>query len=321
MDPQGTLDVVLGTGALGRAVAEESARQGHRVRLVNRRGRMAEPPADAGLHAADLTDARAAQAACAGAATVYLCANVPYTDWPARWPPLAAGVLEGVARAGARLVYGDNLYAYGPAAGPLHEDLPYAATGAKGRVRAEIADRLLAAHRAGRVRVTIGRASDFYGPWATDSSLLGSRVVPAALTGGTGQVIGNVDLPHTFTYIRDYARALVTLGLRDEALGRAWHVPSAETMTQRALLRLVWEEAGAGAPRFRSARGWLVSALGLVSPLMRELAEMMYEWERPFVVDHARFAQAFGADPTPHREALRETVAWFRAHGPARNDG
>ena len=133
------LDVVLGTGALGRAVAEELLRRGRRVRLVNHSGRLAAPPAGADLAAADLTDADAAQAACAGAETAYLCANVPYTDWPAKWPPLAAGILEGAARAGAKLVYGDNLYSYGFVAGPLREDLPAAAANVKGRVRARIA--------------------------------------------------------------------------------------------------------------------------------------------------------------------------------------
>ncbi len=307
------LDVVLGTGPLGRAVAEELLARGRRVRLVNRSGRLAEPPPGAGLHAADLTDPGAAATACAGAEVAYLCANVPYTEWPERWPPLAAGILEGAARAGARLVYGDNLYSYGPVDGPLHEDLPPAATGRKGRVRARIAADFLAAHRAGRVRVTIGRASDFYGPWATASSLLGSRVIPAALAGRPAQVIGDVDVPHTFTFLRDYARGLATLGARDEALGRVWHVPSAEALTQRELLALVAEEVGSGPLRIQAAPGWLVRALGLVSPIMRELAEMLYEWKRPYVVDHSRFAGAFGATTTPHREAVRETVAWHRA--------
>lgn len=314
MSGAGPLDVVLGTGALGRAVAAELVARGRRVRLVNRSGRLDGAPEGAEVRAADLTDPGAARSACAGADTAYLCANVPYTDWPVKWPPLAAGILEGGAQAGVKLVYGDNLYAYGPVDGPLYEDRPAAAIGVKGRVRAGIAARFLDAHRAGRLRVTIGRASDFYGPWATDSSLLGARVIPAALAGGTGQVIGDVDQPHTFTFIRDYARGLATLGASDEALGQTWHVPSAPTTTQRELLGLVWEAAGAGAPRFRAAPGGLVRALGLFSPIMRELAEMLYEWERPYVVDHSKFERAFGAPTTPHREAIRETVAWFRAH-------
>ncbi len=312
------LHVVLGTGPLGRAVAEEALRRGFRVRLVSRSGRMEAPPTGAEVRAADATEAAAVREACATAAAVHLCANAPYTDWVERWPPLARGVLEGVAAAGAKLIYGDNLYAYGPHAGPLREDLPAAATGRKGRVRAAIAASFLDAHRAGRVRVAIGRASDFYGPWATEGSLLGSRVIPAAFAGRPGQVIGNVDLPHTFTYIRDYARALVTLATRDEALGQVWHVPSAETTTQRALLQMVWEECGQRGPaRFSAAPAWLVGAMGLFMPIMRELGEMMYEWERPYVVDHSKYAQAFGTETTPHREGVAETVAWFRGRAAA----
>jgi nucleoside-diphosphate-sugar epimerase len=308
-----TLDVVLGTGALGRAVADELLARGRRVRLVNRSGRLAGAPAGAELRAADLADPAQAAAACTGAATAYLCANVPYTEWLERWPPLAAGILEGAARAGVGLVYGDNLYAYGPVDGPLHEGLPPAATGRKGRLRARIAADLLAAHGAGRVRVAIGRASDFYGPWATASSLLGLQVIPAAFAGRPARVLGALDVPHTFTFLRDYARGLATLGAHEEAFGRVWHVPSAPAVTQRELIAMVWEEAGAGRPRIQAVPGWLVRALGLASPMVRELAEMLYEWERPYVVDHARFARAFGAATTPHREAVRETVAWFRA--------
>jgi nucleoside-diphosphate-sugar epimerase len=270
------------------------------------------------LHAADLTDPTAAAAACAGAGVAYLCANVPYTDWPEKWPPLAAGILEGAARAGVKLVYGDNLYSYGPVDGPLHEGLAPAATGRKGRVRARIAADLLAAHGAGRVRVAIGRASDFYGPWATESSLLGSRVIPAAFAGRPAQVLGALDTPHTFTFIRDYARGLATLGAHAEAFGQVWHVPSAPAPTQRELLALVWAEADVGAPRVKAAPSWLVRALALASPIMRELAEMLYEWERPYVVDHSKFERAFGAVTTPHREAVRETVAWFRGRGRSR---
>jgi len=307
------LDVVLGTGALGRAVASHLLRDGRRVRLVNRSGHLAEPPPGAALHAADLTDPAAARQACAGASTIYLCANVPYTDWPRRWPPLAAGILEGAIASGAKLVYGDNLYAYGPVNGPIREDCPAAATGRKGRVRAAIATLFLQAHRDGKARVAIGRASDFFGPWAAETSAIGSRVVPAALAGKRGMVLGDIDQRHTYTYIDDYARGLITLGTRDAALGQSWHVPSAPTTTTRAMLDMVWAEAGTGKPRVTTMRHGMVKLVGLFSPIVRELDEMMYEWDRPYVVDHAKFERAFGAPVTPHAEAIRDTVAWFRS--------
>lgn len=310
------LDVVLGTGALGRAVASRLLGAERRVRLVNRSGRMEQAPQGAELQAADLTDHDSARRVCAGAETVYLCANVPYTHWPQRWPPLAAGILAGAIASGAKLVYGDNLYAYGPVNGPIREDCPEMATGKKGKVRAELTQLFLAAHRAGQVRVAVGRASDFFGPWAAETSAIGSRVVPAALTGKRGMVLGDIDQPHTYTYIDDYARGLITLGTRDEALGQVWHVPSAPTTTSRALLERVWAEAETGKPRVMTMRRGMVRLVGLFNPLVRELDEMMYEWEKPYVVDHSKFERAFGAPVTPHAEAIRSTVGWFRSQIP-----
>jgi nucleoside-diphosphate-sugar epimerase len=311
-------DVVLGTGALGRAVARQLLQAGRRVRLVNRSGQLDEPPAGAELHRADLTDPAAAALACAGSQTAYLCANVPYNDWPRQWPPLVAGILAGAIASGAKLVYGDNLYAYGPVNGPIREDCPEVATGKKGRLRARLAKPFLDAHRAGQVRVAIGRASDFFGPWAAETSAIGSRVIPAALAGRRGMVLGDIDQPHTYTYIDDYARGLVTLGTRDEALGQIWHVPSAATTTTRKMLEMVWAEAGgssqaAGKLNVMVMRRGMVKVVGLFNPIVRELDEMMYEWEKPYVVDHSKFERVFGTHVTAHDQAIADTVAWFRS--------
>lgn len=211
----------------------------------------------------------------------------------------------------AKLVYGDNLYMYGPTNGrPLREDLPYAASGHKGRMRAEMAQMLLGTHSAGKLQVTIGRASDFYGPRALNAHL-GERFFKAAFADKAVDVIGNPDQPHTYTFIRDYARGLITLGEQDTALGQAWHIPSAEPMTPRQLIALVSEELGQPL-QIRAAGRWLITLLGLFDPVMRELKETLYQWEAPYLVDHSKFAAAFGAQPTPHRAAIHETVAWFR---------
>jgi nucleoside-diphosphate-sugar epimerase len=153
------------------------------------------------------------------------------------------GILGAVVASGARLVYGDNLYACGPSAKPLTEDLPPGATGPNGRLRAELAEAVLAAHRAGRVAAAIGRAPDFYGPHVRLSTV-GERIFAAVLAGKPAQVICNPDTPHTYTYVDDFARALVTLGEREEALGQVWHVPSAATLTTRQFVEFVALEAG-----------------------------------------------------------------------------
>ena len=304
--------VIFGVGPLGMAVMDELAAQGQTVVLVNRNGKVKEPlPTGVTTAAADLNDPAQVRQVCADAQVVYLCAMPPYTDWPRLFPPMIKGLLGGLTGSDARLVYGDNLYMYGPTNGkPLREDLPYAATGHKGRLRAELAQQLLAAHGAGQVKVTIGRAADFYGQRAFNAHL-GDRFFKAAFAGIPVDVIGIPDQPHTYTFIRDYARGLVTLGAHEEALGQAWHVPSAETITPRQLIGLVSTELGQPI-KIRAAGRFLVSLLGLFDPLMHELKETLYQWEKPYRVDHSKFAAAFGANPTPHPVAVRETVAWFR---------
>ena len=308
----GDLHVIAGSGPLGLAVMRELVARGARVRMVNRGGR-APAPAGVEVVAADMTELAAARRACAAASVVYNCINAPYTDWPAQLPALWNGVLEGAAAAGARLVCGDNLYMYGPAgaaAGALRETLPNAATGRKGATRARIATAVLDAHRAGRVRATIGRASDFYGPWVRTAAF-GERVFAAALAGKPVSVLGNPDTLHTYTYIDDFARALVTLGAEERALGDVWHVPSAPTVTTRELVAMVGEALGRKLT-LRAAPAWLVGALGLVSPIMRELKETAYQFASPFVVDHTKFERAFGAEVTPHRAAITRTLEWFK---------
>jgi nucleoside-diphosphate-sugar epimerase len=301
--------VVFGAGPLGLAVTSALRRRGDVVRVATRGGQ-APVPEGVEVVAADATDPAAARRACEGAAVVYHCAATPYATWPGTLPPIMEGIIQGAAAAGARLVYGDNLYGYGPVDGPLTEDLPDRATGPNGRVRAQLAQTLLAAHRAGTVEATIGRASDFFGPQVRVSAM-GERVFPAVLSGRPAQILPDPDTPHTYTFVDDVAAALVTLGDHDTALGQVWHVPSAETLTTRRFVGLVFEQAGQP-PRLRVAPRLVFAALGLVNPTMRAVKERLYQTEQPWVVDHGKFERAFGAAPTPHPEAIRQTLAWYR---------
>jgi nucleoside-diphosphate-sugar epimerase len=220
------------------------------------------------------------------------------------------GAIEAAAATGAKLIYADSLYAYGPVSGPLTEDLPYAATGRKGKARAQLAMQLMAAHKSGKLRATIGRASDFYGPGVIQSTV-GERVFGFALAGKAASVTGNPDARHTYTFIDDFAKGLVTLGEHDEALGQAWHVPSAETLTTRDFIALIFKELEKPV-KIQVAPRWLISLLGIFDPVIREVPEILYQSEQPFVVDHSKFERAFGADTTPHREAIRRTLDWYR---------
>jgi len=300
---------IFGTGALGLAVARELVTGGVRIRLVSRSGR-AQVPAGVDVLTADVSDPAAARRACDGASVVFHCASGLYATWPQTLPPIMEGIIAGAAATGARIVYGDNLYAYGPVSGPITEDLPFRPIGANTRVRAEVATSLMNAHASGRVQATIGRASDFYGPRAILSTV-GDRVFARALAGKPAQVLGDPDAPHTYTFIDDFARALVTLAQNDEALGKAWHVPSAETVTTRRFVEMVSEEVGVPA-RLQRTPAPVIALLGLVNPTIRAVNEVLYQSQRPWRVDHSKYTRAFGGRPTPHQEAIGKTVEWFR---------
>jgi nucleoside-diphosphate-sugar epimerase len=200
---------------------------------------------------------------------------------------------------------------YGSTGGaPIHEGLPYASTGRKGRTRGQIANTLLDAHRAGKLRVTIGRASDFYGPRCVDSAM-GEVIFGNVLAGKPMDLMGNIDLPHTFTFIRDFAKALVILADRAEADGQVWHIPNAPTVTTRQMVQMIADAAGVPL-RVRVAPPWLLRAMGLFNPMMREMAEMSYEFTEPYLVDDSRFVQSFGNIATPLAQGIEETWAWFR---------
>jgi nucleoside-diphosphate-sugar epimerase len=304
------LHVVFGAGPLGIATARALLRRGRVVRMVNRSG--VGGIAGAQLVRGDAYDPASVAELTAGAAAVYQCAQPAYTEWQQKFPPLQSAIIEGVARSGAKLVVAENLYMYGPVSGPIHEGLPFAATNRKGATRARMAEQVLEAHRSGKLRTTAGRGSDFFGPGVKDSTL-GEMVFAPALAGKAAQVVGRLDVPHTYTYIEDFGEALAVLGERDEALGRAWHVPNPETLTQREVAGLIFAELGA--PVKLTALNRLMMRLGgLFIPAARETVEMMYEFEEPFVVDASAYAHAFGDHATPLPETLRRTIGWYRAH-------
>jgi nucleoside-diphosphate-sugar epimerase len=306
------LHVVFGaTGGIGGALTQELVRQGRRVRAVSRHE--AEVAGAEGA-TADAQSPEETAAAAEGAAVVHHCINPGYTQWPQLLPPVTRSILGAAEAAGAKLVYADNLYAYGPVGGPLREDLPDAATGRKGRTRAEVARELLAAHHAGRARVTIARASDYYGPGGL-SSIAGETAFGRTVGGGRPVWTGRLDQPHSFQYLPDLARALIALADSDEADGGVWHVPAGEPLTAQQFFDLAFAAAGRPTPaRVQAVSPALLAVAGLFSPLLRELRETTYQVRKPFVVDASKFERAFpGFTPTPHPEAIEQTVRWFQA--------
>jgi nucleoside-diphosphate-sugar epimerase len=305
-----SLHVVLGAGPIGILVAQLLLVAGHRVRLV-RRG----PPGAVTLRlswaSGDLADRGFAEQATAGAAVVYDCTTPSYDRWDAELLRLGRGVIYGAVRAGARLVALDNLYMYGKPTGLIREDSPVAPCSQKGELSAQLAEERLDAHRRGDIEVAIGRASDLFGPAVVAASVFGRRFYARVLAGKTAEFVGDLDMPHAYSYAPDVARALVVLGEREEAPGSVWHLPTAPSETTRDLMGRF--AAALGVPVWTSCLSPLVlRALGVVAPLMREIAEMAYRWQVPFSLDDTRFRTTFGTSAAPVEDAVRATAEWAK---------
>ncbi|NNN03018.1 MAG: NAD-dependent epimerase/dehydratase family protein [Acidimicrobiaceae bacterium] len=308
-----SLHVVCGFGQVGRALVVQLVSEGKSVRVVTHHQPSA-PPNGVEIRVADVTDEAAARRAASGASVIYQCLNAPYTQWPTLFPPLQKGVIAAAQQTGALLVSLENVYGYGPTDGrAMTEELALHSTTTKGRARAAMTEQLFRYSDAGRIRMTIGRAADFFGAGVTDSTL-GERVFAHAVGKKKADFVGNPRLLHTYSYVPDIARGLATLGEEERAVGEVWHLPGPETVTTRELLDLVALRVGHPVD-IRVVGKPLLALLGLVNPLMKGLAEMSYEFDEPFVLDTTKFQSTFGTRVTPLKVAVDETVAWYQSRG------
>ncbi len=304
--------LIIGTGPLGQWTARALLEEGRRVRMLNRSGQSSVAPDGVEVVKGDLSTPEHAMTLLHGATVVYQCAQPPYHRWAAEFPALQAAILAGARATGARLVVAENLYMYGDPQGRLlSEATPYAAHTRKGRVRQAMTEALFAAHQRGELEVATARGSDFFGPF---DRISGEQSFLSALEGKPVNALGRLDQPHTFTYVADFGRTLAILGTDKRGVGRAWHVPSAPPVTQAEFFALI--EAAIGRKvRVRPAGRLLLSMLGLFNPTLAELPEMLYEFERPFVMDSSAFTTTFGLQPTSLTEAVAATVRWAKTLG------
>ena len=305
--------VVGGTGAIGGAVVEELVRRGDRVRSIGRGE--AAMPAGVEQRIADVMVPQEAFDAITGASVVYQCAAPEYTRWSQEFPALQASVADATERAGARLVVVENLYMYGPSDGPMQETTPMGAMGKKGSLRARLSRDLIERHQAGRLRVAIGRASDYYGPRSVNSAV-GEQFFAAVARGKGPRWMGRLDQPHALSYLPDIAAGLVTLGEHPEADGEPWHLPVSPALTGAEWSERTAAIIGRSVAPSRVTRPMLV-ALGVFMPILRELRETLYQWQGPWVVDDTKFRSAFGVAATDVDTGIRRTLEWFDGQGPS----
>jgi len=307
------LHVVLGaSGSAGLAIVRALADAGHPVRAVNRSGNAPVPPGVETM-AADITTRDGVLAAVAGAVTVYMAAQPDYHRWPELFPPMLEGVIDAVALDAGKLVMVDNLYGYGPGSSPMTEETAERATDGKGAARRKLTEMLLEAHRSGRLRVVIARASDYFGPDADNSAITALAVASVARPKAALRWMGSLDAAHSAAYLPDIARAYVTLGTDERADGEIWHLPHSAAITGTEFLGLV----NVNLPEPRKSRVVSRLMLRIAAPfhkISKEALPISYQWTEPFIIDDTKFEKVFGPfERTPIATAVAATVA---AYGP-----
>ena len=303
--------IIFGAGALGQSIINFLPEKDE-VILVNRSGKIQNSLLqNVSMVALDATNSKEVSQLCYDADVVYHCAVPPYHQWASLFQSLTDGILKGVSQSHAKLIYADNLYMYGDTNGrEINECSPSLATGKKGMIRMKMADDVMQIHKDGVVKTAIARASNLYGPNVINS-VLGEVCFGAVLKNKTVNLFGNIDLPHSYTYIMDFAKVMVTLGESEDALGQVWHVPNAPAITTRDFICLVEKEFNKKVS-IRATNRSILSLLGLFNPLMREFKEMMYEFEKPYLVNHDKFQDYFDFKPTSFEQGIKETVEWWK---------
>lgn len=298
------MQCILGAnGTIGRELSRVLPQYTNAIRQVGRNPRKVNASDE--TVTADLLDAQAVANAVQGCDVAYLVAGLKYDTavWQEQWPKVMRHAIDACKRHGTKLVFFDNVYAYGKVDGPMTEDTPYAPSSKKGEVRARIATTLMDEVKRGELQAMIVRAADFYGPGAT-LSLTHSTVTERLKAGKTPQWVGNAKALHTFTYTPDAGRTVALLGNTASAYGQVWHaLTSKETMSGEAYLRLACDLAGKPygiqvAPR------WMLGIMGLFVPVLRENMEMMYQFEHDYRFDSSKVERAFELNATSYRDGI-----------------
>ena len=311
MNATGTTTILGAGGPIADDLARILLAANTRVRLVSRNPK---PIGHAELLPADLTDLDQATRAVAGSSIVHLLVGLKYSlpIWQEQWPRIMANTIEACKRAGARLVFFDNVYMYGKVTGPMTEDTPYNPASKKGEVRARIATTLMEEVHAGRLTALIARAADFYGP-KNKHSVPNILVFEPLSSKSTPSWLVNAEVPHSFTFIPDAARSLAMLTATDSAWNQVWHLPTAPNpLTGRQFIELAAREFNR-APKFRVLSRPILKLVGLFNSDIRESYEMLYQSDFPYLFDSTKFARAFNFSGTPYPEAIHLAAESYKA--------
>lgn len=307
------MQTILGAnGVIGQELSKLLPQYTDKVRQVSRNPEKVNATDE--LFTADLLDATAVSEAVKGSEVAYLVAGLKYDAqvWADQWPRVMRNTIDACKRHGTKLVFFDNVYAYGKVDGVMTEETPYNPCSKKGEVRARIATTLMDEVKGGGLQAMIVRAADFYGPGAA-LSFTHATVFERIKQGKTPQWMGSPKAVHTFTYTPDAAQSTALLGNTPSAYGQVWHaLTSKEAITGEAFVRLACELAGRPY-KLQAAPRWMISIMGLFMPIMRESVEMLYQFEHDYRFDSSKVEQAFTVQATAYRDGVK---AALQRHSP-----
>jgi nucleoside-diphosphate-sugar epimerase len=304
------LHTILGAGGAVGSQLLLALRNKERIRLVSRRP---QAPGNAESTVADVTNHEQTLNAVKGSDVVYLVVGLVYDIrvWKEAWPKIMTNAINACKASGSKLIFFDNVYMYGKVDGTMTEETPFNPISKKGEIRASIATQLLNEMKAGNLKAMIARSADFYGPVGFTTSVPNMLVFGNLRKGRKAQWLVNAQVPHSFTYVPDAAKALYMLANRDDAFGQTWHVPTAENpLTGEEFIRRAAMEMNAKGSYSVISKGMMRIA-GLFNRAIKESLEMAYQNEFLYLFDSSKFNKAFDFQPWSYPEGIKETAKWI----------
>ena len=304
------MQTILGSGgAIGIELAKALSKYTNEIRLVSRNPQKVNSSDE--LFAADLLNKEELNKAVAGASIVYVTVGFPYNlkVWKESWPPFISNVISACKEHKCKLVFFDNIYMYDPAyLNGMTEETPQRPTSKKGAVRKQIADMIMKEVENGSLRALIARSADFYGPAIEKTSMITEMVFKPLSEGKKANWLSSVKYKHSFTYTPDAGKATALLGNTDSAYNQVWHLPTAaDPFTGKEWIEKIADEMGQKA-KIQVAPKFLVRIMGLFIPIMKEMPEMMYQYDRDYVFNSDKFEKAFDLKPTPYMEGIKAII-------------
>ncbi len=307
------MQTILGSsGVIGKEVARELYKTYTKdIRLVSRNPKQVNPTDE--LFQADLLNRNQVMEAVKGSDVVYLTVGIQYSAkiWAEQWPIIMRNVVDACMAEKAKLVFFDNVYAYGKVDGKMTEETPYNPCSKKGKVRMQVINMMMDEVKKGRLQALIARAADFYGP-DTPLSFINVMVLANYAKGKKAQVMGNINTKHSFTYTPDAGKATAMLGNTPSAYNQVWHLPTdRNTLTGKEFLEMTAKAFGVK-PGYMTVKKWMLQMIGLFNPIIKESVEMLYQNEVDYIFDSSKFDKKFGFKPTSYEIGILETAKSYK---------